>query len=590
MKKLILLIIPLLLSSFFLSAQYNFLLNVQGDGWVHDRLVVGDSINENVFIGLNAGINNTAGSPNSYSGKSNTFVGADAGRYNTDGHINTFLGRWAGRSNTSGYTNTFIGSQAGRSNTSGYRNTFMGFAAGDNTTTGLENTMIGVEAGRLNITGSYNTFLGKTAGIQNTTGSANTFVGINAGRSNTTSDYNTFIGENAGQLTSTGFQNTFVGSKAGFANTLGAQNVFVGRLAGEKNTTGFANTFSGQGAGNLNTIGRNNTFLGSGAGNVNTTGGFITCIGTRSNVLNNNLMNAMAIGESAIVDADNKVVIGNTSVITIGGYANWMNLSDKRYKKKIQEENTKNHLDFILNLTPVSYQYNTAKLVKEQQTTLKKLTKSRTNQSRESLKEENKLNENKAAEIKAAQAKDKIRYTGFLAQEVEKVANEADYKDFSGVVKPDVNGGKYALRYAEFVVPLVGAMQEQQKQIAERNQRIEQLESDVTELKELLNSIIDAKKGAIQQTSIIKNASLGQNIPNPFNALTSIPYSIPQNSQKATIQIHNMAGQLLKTVSIKSFGEGTLQLQTMGFSKGQYTYTLEIDGQIIETKRMSLIK
>ncbi len=68
-------------------------------------------------------------------------------------------------------------------------------------------------------------------------------------------------------------------------------------------------------------------------------------------------------------------------------------------------------------------------------------------------------------QMKAAIAeKEKTLYSGFVAQEVEQAASDAGY-DFSGVDKPKNPTGFYGLRYAEFVVPLVKAVQEQQEQI-----------------------------------------------------------------------------------------------------------------------------
>jgi len=45
-----------------------------------------------------------------------------------------------------------------------------------------------------------------------------------------------------------------------------------------------------------------------------------------------------------------------------------------------------------------------------------------------------------------------VRYTGFLAQDVEKAAKSVGY-DFSGVDAPQHERDNYSLRYAEFVVP-----------------------------------------------------------------------------------------------------------------------------------------
>ena len=57
----------------------------------------------------------------------------------------------------------------------------------------------------------------------------------------------------------------------------------------------------------------------------------------------------------------------------------------------------------------------------------------------------------------------KIVRTGFIAQEVEAAANKLNY-DFDGVDKPQTKDGVYGLRYGEFVVPLVKAVQELSKQ------------------------------------------------------------------------------------------------------------------------------
>jgi hypothetical protein len=61
--------------------------------------------------------------------------------------------------------------------------------------------------------------------------------------------------------------------------------------------------------------------------------------------------------------------------------------------------------------------------------------------------------------LKSREAKGRIRYTGFIAQEVESAAKALGY-DFSGVDVPVGEGDHYGLRYAQFTVPLVKAVQE----------------------------------------------------------------------------------------------------------------------------------
>jgi len=74
---------------------------------------------------------------------------------------------------------------------------------------------------------------------------------------------------------------------------------------------------------------------------------------------------------------------------------------------------------------------------------------------------------------------EKIRFSGFIAQEVEQAALKSGY-NFSGVQTPVNNNTLYTLRYAEFVVPLVKGMQEQQA-------IIDQLQADKTADEQQIN-------------------------------------------------------------------------------------------------------
>lgn len=479
-------------------------------------------------------------------------------------------------------------------------NTIFGFQAGENiqhtegNSDGRFNTFFGLRAGKDNTTGQQNTFIGHAAGDDNSTGNFNVFLGLLAGRRNTTGSVNTFLGTRAGLSNTTGSNNVFIGDAAGSNNTIGIRNIFNGRFSGFSNTTGSFNVFMGHGSGSSTLNGSSNIFLGDSAGNTNVSGFRNTIIGAFADVSQSGLRNATAIGYNSMVDANNKVVIGNSSITVIGGYANWQNLSDKRYKKQIKAES--NHLDFILKLAPVSYQYNTVKLVKEEQAQLARFEKQGTS---DSYARTNELAIEKAAALKAARQKDKIRYSGFLAQDVEKAANSVGYQDFSGIVKPEVNGGKYALRYAEFVVPLVGAVQEQQTVIEQQSEELTILKEEnmalATRLDQLENALADllANNPTAQPTTqkaTLNGATLGQNRPNPFKGTTQLPYSIPVQSQSARMLINDAAGKTLKTISIQQFGDGVLELNIDGLAKGTYFYSLEIDGQIIKTLPMQLMR
>jgi hypothetical protein len=180
----------------------------------------------------------------------------------------------------------------------------------------------------------------------------------------------------------------------------------------------------------------------------------------------------MGLGYNARPSASNSVVIGNSSVTSIGGYAGWSNLSDARYKKNVQDNVP--GLEFIKLLKPVTYQLEINKLavaLKEDQ-----------------VRDEhgNIVMKNPDVQTKASRdAKERIIMTGFIAQDVEEAANSIGYK-FSGVDAPQNENDFYALRYSDFVVPLVKAVQEQQEIIENQNQELKEMQKEIAELKSLI--------------------------------------------------------------------------------------------------------
>ncbi|HAO46278.1 MAG TPA: tail fiber domain-containing protein, partial [Ferruginibacter sp.] len=185
-----------------------------------------------------------------------------------------------------------------------------------------------------------------------------------------------------------------------------------------------------------------------------------------------NLFNTTSIGIDATCTGSDMVRIGNIFVGSIGGYQNWTNISDGRFKENVKENVP--GLSFIKQLRPVTYQLN-----------------------REKINEMNGVTERRkqtAAEMGTMPAfltGDKYSdiTTGFIAQEVEAAAQKAGF-NFSGVDKPKNDKDFYGLRYAEFVVPLVKGMQEQQaiiedqkKELQFQKQRIDELEKMMKEMK-----------------------------------------------------------------------------------------------------------
>jgi trimeric autotransporter adhesin len=392
---------------------------------------------------------------NTYAGKwdpvsSNYFIGLNAGHDVSTGSHNISYGSLTLGFNTTGSFNTAMGSRALASNTGGTFNTASGADAMHDNTDGSYNIAAGAEAMRFNTTGGYNAAYGYRALYSNLIGGFNIAIGHFSLSTNTIGSYNTAIGFSSLQYNTTGNGNTATGVEALYVNSTGASNTATGNGALRANTTGSQNTAIGAIAMIYPVGGTANTAIGYAAlstydGNAN------TVLGAHSDLTSNFLFNATAIGYNTRVDASMKVRIGNTDVGSIGGQVSWTTFSDGRFKINVQED--VKGLAFIKKLRPVTYTVDNVSLKRS-------------------------LHISDSLDKFSCNNNPPIRQTGFIAQEVEDAAISIGYS-FSGVDKPQLAEGHYGIRYAEFVVPLVKAVQEQQQMIQKLKEQVELLEKRI---------------------------------------------------------------------------------------------------------------
>jgi hypothetical protein len=314
-------------------------------------------------------------------------------------------------------------------------NAFLGVYAGVNNS-GFNNAFIGASAGAFNQGASFNTGLGASALYANTSGVENTAVGFYALYQSASGGYNTAIGSQALYATNGASYNTAVGSHAGTTWNNGWNNVFVG-----------ANT------------------------DVSTAG----------------LFNVVAVGQGTGVAASSTARFGNSATGSYGGWANWTNVSDGRFKKNIQ--NNVPGLEFILRLEPVTYNLDVSGISKALHE----------NQGKEwgtSMKE--------AIAIKEAKVQ-----TGFIAQEVEKIAKEIGF-DFSGVDAPKNEHDLYGLRYAEFVVPLVKAVQELNEELKLQVKTLGAENEILAQRLESIEALLGLQESAITQVDLSTSVNIKQ--------------------------------------------------------------------------------
>jgi len=300
----------------------------------------------------------------------------------------------------------------------------------------------------------------------NTSGSYNIGIGFRSLYNNTTGTYNVGVGMYTLLYNTSGIMNAAVGYYTLGANVYGHYNAGFGNYALFANNLGRGNAYMGYAAGYYNTSGYYNQGLGYYAGYINRTGYYNVAIGYLNGPNTTNLDNTIAIGSSVSTTASNQARIGNASVTSIGGPVAWTNTSDARFKTDINK-NEVIGLPFIMKLQPVTYKFDVHKMY----------------QSQGAL--------NDTFTWKTQFEKESIRYSGFIAQDVEKAAIEVGY-DFSGIDKPKNETDYYGLRYAEFVVPIVKAVQEQQQQI-------DNLQKQVDELLELNKSLLELNKSLLNE-------------------------------------------------------------------------------------------
>ena len=443
----------------------------------------------------------------------------------------------------------------------------------------------------INANSDNSNFFATNSGFNNTSGTFNTATGFGSLYYNQTGYGNVALGYQALYYTNNSY-NSGLGYYALFANTNGYANHAAGAFALYYNTTGSYNVACGPDALINNTTGNSNTAVGLDALRSVFTTSYNTGIGsyagasevTYSTYLGANtssgasLTNVTSVGYNAYATASNQVMLGNTAVTSVKAAGTYVIYSDGRFKKDIKEEVP--GLAFINQLRPVTYHYDIHGL----NSFITPV------ESREQKGVANKINsEDKNAKMEdAITAKEKILYSGFVAQEVEATAKKLNY-NFSGVYKPANDKDVYGLSYSDFVVPLVKAVQELSAKLIvleKKAAQVDELETRIAKLELLLST----SKISDQKTNVATSVSLGQNIPNPFSSYTTIPYDVPQNFQSATININDITGKMVLVIPIQTGGKGTAMIDGSKLNSGTYNYFITVNGKPFGSKKMIVIK
>lgn len=144
---------------------------------------------------------------------------------------------------------------------------------------------------------------------------------------------------------------------------------------------------------------------------------------------------------------------------------------------------------------------------------------------------------------------------GFIAQELKKT--------FPELVGMDSITGLYAVNYIEFVPLLVQAVQD--------------LKGEVDRLeKEINTSIAHKPVGALLYQAPTANLKEG----------ALIRFSIPKSTKNAKIYLYDMVGRQLKAFTVSPQGKGVVSISSRYLYAGIFTYALEVDEQLVDSKQL----
>lgn len=166
------------------------------------------------------------------------------------------------------------------------------------------------------------------------------------------------------------------------------------------------------------------------------------------------------------------------------------------------------------------------------------------------------------------------RHFGVFAQELQKI-----YPD----LVREGQDGYLTVNYVEMVPLLLRSIQELKQELDE-----------VT-----YNNVQKARRNDIgyddEQTSSMdaevatSGNRLYQNTPNPFTERTEIRFTLAENAQSAYICIFDMTGKMLRQIPVNPSMQ-SVTVNGYELSAGIYLYSLVVNGQEIDTKRMILSK
>ena len=231
-----------------------------------------------------------------------------------------------------------------------------------------------------------------------------------------------------------------------------------------------------------------------------------------------------------------------------------MSPSDRKLKKNVAKY--VKGLDVILNLNPITYNYNG---LSSTETTTK--------------------------------------HVGIFAQELQKIAPEL-VKEYSHFVEEQETGqmvledNYLKVNQLGLIYVMANAIKEQNELIENKNEQLEDLSKEIELMKESLSEInqnieqLNLSNTVISSKEEKRNFLISQNLPNPYRDQSDIEIEMNGSFSQASVNFVDAQGQLIATHQINSQGKSTLNLNKFNLPSGVIAYTLVVDGAVISSKRL----
>lgn len=224
--------------------------------------------------------------------------------------------------------------------------------------------------------------------------------------------------------------------------------------------------------------------------------------------------------------------------------ASYLSLSDMRLKENVEllaeKESDENTLDRLLSLNVISFNYKCEQGLNNEGVDPAWLT----------AQDDEYINS-------------KLRHFGFSAQELQTVYPELVCEGQDGYLR---------VNYVELVPLLIRSIQELKKELDEVKGNGKTISRSVNSQSNTLNA---TTTGNI----------LYQNTPNPYNGRTIIRFQLVDDAKDASICVFDMNGKMLKKIPV-SLEMDSISVDGSEFGEGMYLYSLIVNGQVIDTKRM----